>query len=455
MSDKKKYQQRGIRGAALTFNHDPFLSSDTECYSYIEDALIVIEDGKIAAFGKYKDVIDRFPHLSAIDYFADSVIIPGLVDCHSHYVQLPMIGSCGDTLLEWLNEYTFPVEQRFSDKKYAQDIAKVFFKQILQQGTTTVNVFATTYPESVDAFFEESMHYGMRVICGKVLQDRNVPDKLRDRSAEDSIIVSERLLKKWHGRDRLLYAVIPRFAPTSTPLQLRLAGELYQQYAGQGVYMHTHLDEAENEIEWVKSLFPDARSYTDVYRRFNLLGNNSVMAHCCVVKEEEWQMLYDYGCSIVHCPSSNLFLGDGEFKYWEAKNPARPLNVGIGTDVGGGTNLSVLRQLGDAYKVAMLRGKSLDVKKSLYLATLGGASALRLSHRIGRVAEGYEADLAVINLVPSEFAEWRMQECSDIFEKLFVLLTLSPENLIRATYIGGKKVYDSSRDKAFLYADGI
>ncbi|MDE6527593.1 MAG: guanine deaminase, partial [Muribaculaceae bacterium] len=327
---------------------------------------------------------------------------------------------------------------------------------LLAHGTTTANVFATTFAASVDAFFDEAELYNTRTISGKVLQYSTLPDSLKDTSAEESVALSESLLRKWHRRGRQLYAVVPRFAPTSSDLQLRLAGELYQANSGDGVYMHTHLDEAVNEIEWVRELFPHADNYTDVYRRFGLLGERSVMAHCCIVEEDEWRMLHDYGCGVAHCPSSNLFLGDGEFRFWEALNPKRPCRTGVGTDVGGGTNFSVPRQLGEAYKVAMLRGRSLNAVKSFYMATRGGAETLRLEDRIGSLQPGYEADIAVLDLKPTEFVEWRMQFAESLFDRLFVLQTIAPDNMNRATYIAGKKVYDRFRNGgSFKYADEL
>lgn len=443
---------KGIRGQMMTFKADPFLYNENECYDYYEDGLAVIQDGKIIDVAPYGEISGKYPQLTDIDTYSDAIILPGFIDTHIHYVQSPMIGSYGDTLLKWLNEYTFPTESRFSDKAFADDTAKECLKQLLEQGTTTANVFSTTFATSVDAFFEESERYNTRMITGKVLQDRNLPDSLRDKDTEQSVILSEELLKKWHHRGRQLYAVIPRFAPTSTPLQLRLAGELYQRYIDQGVYMHTHLDEVQSEIDWVTQLFPDIPNYTAVYDSFGLVDRMSVFAHCCIVRTEEWDMLHKNGCGIAHCPSSNLFLGDGEFKFWEAKEQSRPQKVGIGTDVGGGTNFSVVRQLGEAYKVAMLQSHSLDTIRSFYLATRGGAEALHLENTIGSIAPGYEADIAVLDLAPSEFAAWRMKFAKDIFEKLFIVMTLGSDNSNLATYVAGKKVYDRKRSQKWMYA---
>ena len=222
-----------------------------------------MQDGVVLDIANYKDIKDKYPTLKTIDHYPDSIIMPGFVDCHVHYVQSPMIGSFGDTLLQWLNDYTFPTEAKYKDKAFADEVAKMFFKQLLQQGTTTANVFSTTFATSVDAFFEESERYNTRMITGKVFQDRNLPDYLKDESAEESVSVAESLLKKWHNRGRQLYAVIPRFAPTSTEKQLTLAGELYQRHIEEGVYMHTHLNESEGEVERVSQLCPQFDKYTD------------------------------------------------------------------------------------------------------------------------------------------------------------------------------------------------
>lgn len=447
---------KAIRGQMITFNEDPFLIEDeSRCYDYFTDGIVVMQDGRILAAGDYASIAPLYPELMDIDTYKDCIILPGMVDCHVHYVQSPMIGSFGDTLLKWLNQYTFPTEMRFADKQFADTVARQFFRQILSKGTTTANVFSTTYRDSVDALFEESERYNTRIITGKVLQDSNLPEKLRDKSAEESVQTASDLLEKWHNRGRQMYAVIPRFAPTSTPTQLKLAGELYQAHVGDGVYMHTHLDEAEDEIEWALSLFPKAKNYTDIYRHFNLLGNHSVLAHCCMLKEEEWQTLHDYGCGVAHCPSSNLFLGDGMFKFWECKKSERPVNMGVGTDVGAGTNFSLPRQLNEAYKVGMLGKQSIGALKSFYMATKGGAQVLGLEDRIGSLKPGYEADVTVLDLTPNEFLEWRMQFNDFILDRLFILQTLAPDNMARATYIAGKKVFDRDREIPLLYPSQI
>lgn len=434
---------KALRGRVFTYKADPFFTEAPEqSYDYFDDGLVVIgADGKIAAVGDYGDMERRFSNLDVTDYGRRSLIMPGFVDCHVHYVQSPMIGSCGDTLLDWLNRYTFPTEARMVSKDFADEVASVFFDEILSKGTTTANVFATTFAQSVDAFFEESERRGTLMISGKVLQDRNLPDNLRDRSAAESVELSEELLEKWHRRGRQLYAVIPRFAPTSTPEQLKLAGELYQRHIDSGVYLHTHLNESVDEIEWVKELFPDAATYTDVYRRYGMIDRRTVLAHCCVMKPAEWQMLHDAGAAAVHCPASNFFLGDGHFRFWEAKDGKRPVATGVGTDVGGGTSFSVGTQLGEAYKTGMLQGHPLGAVQAFYLATLGGARALGLDDRIGSLAPGRDADIAVLDLDATPFLSWRLGQAPSLASRLFVLQTLMPDNIVEATYVGGRLAY--------------
>ena len=446
---------KGFRGRILTFHSDPFLSPIShKCYNYWEDGLLVVKDGKIISVGTYLDTYEQYKTINIVEY-KDALIMPGFVDCHVHYVQSPMIGSFGATLLYWLNTYTFPMEEKFRDKTFCDEVSKIFFRQLLKNGTTTANVFCTTYPESVDSFFEESSRYNTRMIAGKVLQDRNVSDKLRDTSPSESVKMSENLLNKWHRKGRQLYAVIPRFAIACSDEQMQLAGELYHKYLEQGVYLHTHLNETKDEVAWVKELHPTSKTYTSVYQKYGMLAPNSVFAHSSLTTKEEWQMLHDADCGCAHCPSSNLFLGGGMFRYWEAKDKEHPVKIGIGTDVGGGTDFSIIKELGDAYKVAMMQNKPLSDIHSFYLATRGGAEALHLEDKIGSLQEGMEADFIVLNLSGDEFFNWRRQFCSNIFDLLFIIQTLGLNKLVKETYVYGHKVYDSETEEKYNYATTV
>lgn len=444
---------KGVRAQVLSFVKDPFLSDPLQSFVYWNDGLLIYENGIIIEIGEYSLLIKKYADLE-IEEYKNSLILPGFIDCHVHYVQSSMIGSYGASLLDWLNKYTFPAESKFKDKEFCDEVAKIFFQQLLKNGTTTANVFCTTFPTSVDAFFEESERYNTRMIAGKVLQDSNLPDELRDSDAEDSVKTTEMLLQKWHNRGRQLYAIVPRFAPSCSALQMKLAGDLYTKYWEQGVYLHTHLNETQDEIAWVRELYPEASNYTEVYNRFEMLKSRTVFAHSCLMQENEWQMLHDANCACAHCPSSNLFLGGGMFKYWEAKKAERPVKVGMGTDVGGGTDFSILKELGDAYKVSMLGNNPLSAIHSFYLATRGGAEALSLADKIGSLEAGYEADFIVLDLHNSEYLDWRLKfDTEDIFSKLFVIQTLGITNLIRSTYVYGKKVYDRDSNSKFIYTN--
>ncbi len=244
-----------------------------------------------------------------------------------------MVGAYGEQLLDWLNTYTFPCESQFANKAHADEVADIFIKELLRNGTTTALVFGSVHPQSVNSFFEAAEQLDLRMIAGKVMMDRNAPDYLTD-TAESSYVESKALIERWHGKGRLHYAVTPRFAPTSTPEQLTLAGQLLSEYPD--LYMQTHISENLKEVEWVKALFPERKGYLDVYDHYQLLGERSVFAHGVHLCDDECARLAQTGSAIAFCPTSNLFLGSGLFNLPMAEK--HKLNVGLGTDVGGGTS---------------------------------------------------------------------------------------------------------------------
>ena len=342
-----------IRGHAISYRDDPFFSDSA--LVDIPDALVVTQNGLITAFGRYIDTQDQVPDGVAVTHFPDHLICPGFIDTHIHYVQTGIIGAFGSQLIDWLNYYTFVEEQRFADKQHAADVAKKYFDELLRNGTTTAVTFCAVYPSSVDAFFEESLRRGTRMVGGKVLMDRNAPDGLLD-TAKTGYDDSKALIDKWHGQGRNLYAITPRFAPTSTPEQLEAAGTLWKE--NPGTFTHTHVSENVGEIQWVKSLFPERAGYLDVYDHYGLLGPRSVLAHGVHLTARERARVSETGAAVAHCPTSNLFLGSGLFHVHEAKDPAHPMHVGLGTDIGAGTSFSLLATMNEAYKVAELESVS-------------------------------------------------------------------------------------------------
>ncbi|MFK8330018.1 guanine deaminase [Pseudomonas sp. BJa5] len=428
--------RKAYRAAILHSIADPAEVGVEASYQYFEDGLLVVDNGKISALGHASELLPTLAADIEVEHHQDALITPGFIDTHIHFPQTGMIGSYGEQLLDWLNTYTFPCEKQFADKAHADKVAKIFIEELLRNGTTTALVFGSVHPESVDAFFEEAQRLDLRMIAGKVMMDRNAPDYLTD-TAESGYLESKALIERWHGKGRLHYAVTPRFAPTSTPEQLTLAGQLLGEFPD--LYMHTHLSENLKEIDWVKELFPERKGYLDVYDHFQLLGERSVFAHGVHLCDEECQRLAETGSAVAFCPTSNLFLGSGLFNLPQAEK--FKVKVGLGTDVGAGTSFSLLNTLNEAYKVMQLQGARLSPFKSLYLATLGGARALSLDDRIGSLQAGNDADFVVLDYKATALMDYRIQQSNSIDETLFVLMTLGDDRTVKRTFAAGRCVH--------------
>lgn len=358
------------------------------------------------------------------------LLLPGFIDTHVHSPQLPVMASYGTELLDWLNTYTFPSETAWQDEAVAQQGTALFLDALLAHGTTAAVVFPTVHKTSAEALFAEATQRGMRVIGGKVLMDRHAPDGLRDdvRGAERDC---RDLIERWHGQGRNAYAVTVRFAPTSTPEQLAMAGALCK--ADPTLYMQTHVAENRDEVRWVAELFPAARSYLDVYARAGLLHERSVLAHGIWLDAEDRARLYASGAQVAHCPTSNLFLGSGLFD-WRATSPAA---VSMATDVGGGTSLSMVRTLAAAYTVQALQGQRLTAWSALHTATRGAAEALHLQHEIGALEPGLMADFCLWDWSASPVDALRQQRAQSLHEKVFAWMTLADERHLAATWVAG------------------
>jgi guanine deaminase len=422
-----------VRGAILHCIGDPQLDEgNTE---YYPDGLLIVEDGIVAALGDAAPLLSSLGDARLIDH-RGKLVVPGFVDCHVHFSQVDIIASWGTQLLDWLERYAFPAEQRCADAAYVTELAAFFTDQLLQNGTTTALVFPTVHPQSVDAIFAAAAERNMRLLSGKVMMDRNCPAALRD-TAESSYVDSRALLTKWHGSGRLGYAITPRFAVTSSAAQLDAAGRLAAEFPE--VHVHTHLAENAAEIAQVSRDFPDRRSYFDVYRHYGLARERSVFAHCLHLDDEDRTQMAALGAAMAFCPTSNLFLGSGLFDLAAAREAA--VRVGMGTDVGGGTSLSLLRTLSEAYKVLQLKGQKLHAFGALYLATLGGAEALRLDDRIGSFRPGREADFVVLDDAGNRMTERRLATAASIEERLFAMLMLGDERNIAETWLMGRRAW--------------
>jgi guanine deaminase len=434
---------KAFRGSFLDFVGDPFIITEANSTRYIADGLLVLEDGIIKDFGEYKSLQETYSLIPVTTYLG-KLIMPGFIDTHIHYPQTGMIAAYGEQLLQWLNQYTFPTEGKFKDKAYAQEVASFFLDELLKNGTTTALVFAAVYPQSAEAFFEEASQRNLRMIAGKVLMDRNAPDFLLD-TAQSSYDETKQLIKKWHKNGRLLYAVTPRFAPTSTHEQLALAGKLLKEFPD--VYLHTHLSENVDEVAWVQDLFPESKGYLDAYDQAGLVGDKSVFAHGIHLTDAEFERLSEAQSAIAFCPTSNLFLGSGLFNLEKAKSAETPVKVGLGTDIGAGTSFSMLQTANEAYKVAQLRRQKLSSFKALFLATLGGAKALALEDRIGNFDIGKEADFIVLNLRSTPLMAYRNADTiasslEELADKTFALIMMGDDRAVQATYIMGELAYE-------------
>lgn len=410
---------------------------------YIEDGLLLIDQGKIVSLTPWQEGQDRLDaSWQQVDY-RGKLILPGFVDTHLHFPQTEIIGAYGEQLLAWLQRYTFPAEAQFGDPDHARRMAAFFLQQLLSNGTTSALVFATVHPVSVEALFSAAETVGMRLIAGKVMMDRNAPEALTE-TAEESYRQSQALIRRWHGRGRLGYALTPRFAPTSTPALLAATQRLRAEFPD--VWLQTHLSENVQEVAWVRELFPDHTGYLDVYHRYHLTGRRSVFAHCLHLEEEEWDCLRQTDSAVAFCPSSNLFLGSGLFRLRQCWQ--KGVRLGIGTDVGAGTSFSLLKTLGDAYKVGQLQQYALSACEAFYHATLGGARALDLDHEIGNFRAGKTADFVVLDPAVTSLQQLRDAACQEITQRLFVLMTLGDDRNIAATWVNGQPVWQAQQQEA-------
>jgi guanine deaminase len=418
-------------GQTLAYDGDP-LTAGPEVARHRSRGGVLVEGGRIVAVGEADDLRRAHPRATVHDY-GNSLVSAGFIDAHVHYPQTAMIASWGKRLIDWLNSYTFPEEMKFADKAYAAEIASRYFDLTLANGTTTVCSYATIHPESVDAFFEAARMRGLRAYGGKTCMDRNAPEGLRD-TAQSGYDDSKRLLEKWHGVDRLSYVITPRFSPTSTPEQLMAMGALWREYPD--CLMQTHLSEQTDEVEWVKSLFPQSRDYLDTYEAQGLLREGALFGHAIYLTEREVARIRETGAALVHCPTSNTFIGSGLFPTMAMAQAG--IRVGLATDTGGGSSFSMLRTMAAAYEVGQLRGTPLHPSQLWWLATQGSARALRADHLIGNLAPGMEADIVVIDLASTPAIAQRSARANDIWEALFPTIMMGDDRAVKAVWIGGR-----------------
>ncbi|RFB80907.1 guanine deaminase [Methylovirgula sp. 4M-Z18] len=429
---------KALRGRVLTFTADPDDVGLAACYRYLEDGLVVVNDGRISDVGDAATLLPSLPAGAPVDHYPHELILPGFIDTHIHFPQTRVIGSYGTQLLEWLQKYTFIEEQKYRDPVHAAAGAKFFLDELLRNGTTTAVVYCSAHPESVEAFFAESERRGTRMVAGKVMMDRNAPEALRD-TPQSGYDQSKALLQKWDKRGRQHYVISPRFAITSTEAQMEMAQALVREHPD--VYVQTHLCENVNEIAYVKTLFPKLTSYTGIYEHYGLLGPKSIFGHCVHLEDEEVAALSGSNSIAAFCPTSNLFLGSGLFNMARLKNGPRPVKVSIATDVGGGTSYSMLRTAAEAYKILQLQQQSWPALAAFHMMTRGNALTLGLGDKIGTLEPGREADIVVLDARATPAMQHRMESVhGDIAEELFILMMMGDDRNVKATYVAGNKV---------------
>ncbi|WP_044530660.1 guanine deaminase [Herbaspirillum sp. B65] len=425
---------QAYRASLLYFTNDP--AFDEHATQWHSDGLLLVQDGKVQAAGDYAQLSGHLPAGTAIDDLRGKIICPGFIDTHVHYPQTDIIGSPAPGLLPWLDNYTFPAERRFQQPQHAAEVADFFLAELLRNGTTSAAVYCTVHPQSVDAFFHASHARNLRMVAGKCLMDRNAPDFLCD-TAESGLRESEELIGRWHNKGRQHYAITVRFAPTSTPEQMKLAGELAAQYPD--AYIQTHVAENTDEVQWVKELYPDARSYLDVYDGYGLMRQRALYAHCIWLDDQDRARMAATQSAATLCPTSNLFLGSGLFDFARADAARVPLS--LATDVGGGTSFSMLQTMNELYKVARMGGTYLPAQRMFYLATLGGARALQLEGTIGSFTPGCEADFIVLDPQATPLLTRRSATTDSLEEQLFALAILGDDRAVAATYAAGVRVH--------------
>ncbi|MGN6319896.1 guanine deaminase [Trinickia sp.] len=427
-------KRTAFRAKLLTFVGDPAIRAGGTCFE--EDGLLIVEGERVVAAGAYHALRAQLTPDTTLVEWPGKLIAPGFIDTHVHYPQTEMIASPAAGLLPWLDTYTFPTERGFADPEHASNVAEFFLDQLLASGTTTALVYCTVHKGSADALFQASEARNLRMVAGKVLMDRNCPEFLRD-TAQSGYDDSAALIERWHKRGRQLYALTPRFAPTSTPAQLEACGTLARLHPD--VFIQSHVSENTDEVKWVADLFPGRRSYLDVYEHYGLLRRRAVYGHCIYLDDEDRARMAQTGAVASHCPTSNLFLGSGLFDFEKAGRSGMP--VTLGTDVGGGTSFSMLQTMNEAHKVARMTGHHLTAARMFWLATAGAAQALGLEETIGTLRPGSEADFIVLDPEATPLLARRTALAQSPEEWLFAFAMLGDDRAIAATYAAGQCVH--------------
>jgi guanine deaminase len=420
-----------IRARLLDFTGDPTFSP--AAIRLIDDGLLLVDDGRITARGDYGALSHRLDPSAVVADHSGCLLLPGFIDAHTHFSQLDIVGAPSSGLLDWLVQHAYPAEARFADPAVCREAAAFFLDELARNGITSACVVGTVHPQSVEALFAEAHARDVRLVAGKCLMDRNCPRELRD-DPERGLRDSQDLAARWHGKGRLAYAITPRFAASSTPKQLQLAGELAR--ARPDLYVQSHVAETEDEVRWVRELYPQARSYLDVYDSVGLLRELSAYAHCIWLDPADRRRFAQSRALAAVCPGSNRFLGSGAFDFRAAVQAG--MRLALGTDVGGGPSFSMLATMRAAFEAARSRGASVRATQLFYWATRGAADALGFDGKVGALEPGAEADFVVLDPAATPLLARRSAAAASLEALLFALVVLGDERAVRQTYIAGR-----------------
>ncbi len=421
-----------LRGQVVSFSDDGV--------THHAKGALVIDAGKINWTGEWRNLPERY-RSAPVDDHGDKLILPGFIDPHIHFPQYRMLAAPAIDLLDWLNRFTFAEEAKYGDENHAASAAEIFLDRLISNGTTSALAFCSVHKTSADALFAAAQKRNMALITGKTMMDRNATPQVQD-DIESSATDTQDLHHRWHGKGRLRHAISPRFAVTSTDAQLKVAGELLASL--DGALLQTHLSESAGEIALVKRLFPNAKDYTDVYDQFGLLSNRSLFAHGIHLSEREAERLSETGSSVIHCPTSNTFLGSGLMSFQHLRKASRPVNIGLATDIGGGLSYSMLATMAEAYKVQMLVGCKPTASELFRMATLGNAGCLHIANETGSLEAGKFADIVVLDPEATPVLKARHALSQSLEDVLFSLMMLGDDRAVTATYVAGVKLHGSA-----------
>ncbi|KKR09056.1 MAG: guanine deaminase, guanine deaminase [Candidatus Peregrinibacteria bacterium GW2011_GWE2_39_6] len=412
--------------------------------------LVISPEGIIENISK-KDPRKKLKNYSFHDY-SGFLICPGFIDTHNHLSQYSFAGLEGQELLTWLKTYAFPEEKKFKDQKIAQIAAQNFFQELIRNGTTTTLTYITTHKIATDIAFQQAQKSKIRAIIGKVMMDQNSPRFLIEKTAQ-SLKDSLELIDKWHNKDgRLFYALTPRFAITCSRKLMQDIGKIAQE---KNVYVQTHLSENHQEIQITQKLFPQYKSYTDIYYQTGLLCPRTILAHCIHLTSTEIQLIKKTQSKIAHCPTSNRFLMSGIMPFRKYQN--LNLQMSLGTDVAGGYSLSMLNEMREAIEnsktVILFQGKKnippMTITEAFYLATLGGAKNLSLQSQIGSLEKGKQADFLITDPISIDPMRDKSPYQNPI-QLLSKLIYRGNNSVIKEVYIKGEKIMIYKKHQSLL-----